>query len=115
LPAAVERTYDLWLWLDARVADFPVHARHGIGRRMLDTVLDLLAALLRAAYAPRGTDRLCAALDSANEHAALLRLLLRGARERRYLAVGQYEHAAERLVEIGKMAGAWRKRARALE
>ena len=26
LPAAVEAAYALWLWLDARVVDFPTHA-----------------------------------------------------------------------------------------
>ena len=110
LPVAVERAYDLWLWLDARVVDFPVHARQSLGRRMLDAALDVLAALLRATYAPRDSAYASDALTFANERLALLRLLVRGARDRRYLAIAQHEHAAERMAQLGRMIGAWLKR-----
>jgi len=36
-----------------------------------------------------------------------LRLLLRGARERRYLSTGQHDHAIEGLGELGRMIGGW--------
>lgn len=106
----VERAYDLWLWVDARVVDFPAHARHSLGRRLRDAAIDLLALLLRATYAERESGRRRDALSEANEHIALLRLLLRGARERRYLSIDQHEHAAERVVEIGRRVGAWLKK-----
>ena len=110
LPVVVERGYDLWLWLDARVVDFPAHARQSVGRRMLDAAIDVLGALLRATYAPRASDAAREALAQANERIALLRLLLRGARHRRYLAIAQHEHADERMAELGRMIGAWSKR-----
>jgi hypothetical protein len=107
LPVVVERAYDFWLWLDARVADFPIAARHGMGRRAVDTMMDLLDLYLRATYAPQQSGEAALALGQANQRLALLRLLLRGARERRYLSIAQHEHAMERLVEIGRMTGAW--------
>lgn len=111
-PVAVERAYDLWVWLDARVSDFPNAARHNVGRRILDAAIDLLDAYLSATYAPRGGAALAEALTRANQRLALLRMLVRGARERRYLAVGQHEHAAEKMLELGRMTGAWLKHVR---
>jgi hypothetical protein len=111
-PAAVDRAYDLWLWLDARVADFPTHARHALGRRALDAAVDVMDALLGAAYAPARSDEATRSLAEANRRLALLRLLLRGAQERRYLSLGQHEHAAEKMAEIGKMVGGWLKHAK---
>lgn len=107
LPVAVDRAYDLWLWLDARVGDMPAWVRHALGARILDTVLALLDLLLQAAYAPRGGAEQRTALQEANRRVAFLRLLLRGARDRRHLATGQHAWAAERLDEIGRMVGAW--------
>ncbi len=113
LPVAVERAYDiwLWLWLEARITDFPAAARHGTGRHILDAAVELLDAYLRATYAPSRSPDAAQALGLANQRLALLRLLLRGARERRYLSVAQHEHAIERLVELGRMTGAWLRRA----
>lgn len=107
LPAAVEHAYDTWLWLDARVTDFPAAARSNVGRRILDAAVDLLDAYLRATYAPKRSGEAAQALAQANHRLALLRLLLRGARERRYLSIEQHEHVAERLTELGRMTGAW--------
>ena len=54
-PAAViEDAYQAWLWTDARVAVFPVLARRQLGHRLLDAILDALAATTEAAYLPRG-------------------------------------------------------------
>ena len=112
LPIAVERAYDIWLWLDGRVTDFPTAARHGVGHRILDASVDLLDAYLQAAYAPRSSPEATAALGRANQRLALLRLLLRGARERRYLSIAQHDHAIERFAELGKMTGGWLRQLR---
>ncbi|MBK8255458.1 MAG: four helix bundle protein [Polyangiaceae bacterium] len=87
LPVAVERTFDLWMWLEGRVADFSVYTRQSLGRRILDSVLDLMADLLRATYALRRSEKQLRALTDANERVTLLRLLVRGARERRYMSM----------------------------
>ena len=111
VPVAVDRCYALWLWLDARVTDFPVAARHGVGAAVLDTALAALDALVVASYAPPGSDR-TAALHRANHRVALLRLLVRGARERHHLSIPQYEYAAEQLADLGRMIGGWLRHTR---
>jgi hypothetical protein len=107
LATVVDETYSLWLWLDARVMDFPVAARREHGRHVLDAILALLEALTRAQYA-RGTTRLTH-LEDANARVALLRLLVRGARELHRLSPGQHEHASVALDTIGRQVGAWRR------
>ncbi len=109
LPAVVERAYELWLWLDAHVVNLPAHTRAALGARTLDAALDLLDALLVAAYAPRASDDHVRALRSANQRVALLRFLLRGLRDRKHLSLDQHAYAAERLDTIGRMTGAWRR------
>lgn len=107
LPVAVIAAYDLWLWLDARLADFPTWTRHGLGVRIGDSAIDVLDGLTTAAYARRASPECTAALTRANQRLALLRMLLRGARDRRCLSVSQHEHTVVRTAELGKMIGGW--------
>ncbi len=107
IPVAVQRCYTLWVWLDARLVQFPTPARALAGRRICDAATDLLDALLGATYAPRASELRRDALVRANQRLALLRMLLRGARDRRYLAASQHDHAIEQLGELGRMIGGW--------
>ena len=106
-PVAVDRAYELWLWLEGRVQDFPTAQKHQLGRRILDGAIDAMDALLQATYSPRGSAERPRALHHANHRLALVRLLLRGARERRLLSIDQHEHAAKQVAELGTMVGAW--------
>ena len=63
--AAVEATYALWLWLDARVVDWPAPARPTLGARVLDGVLTLLDHLTRAAFVARADPAFAALLREA--------------------------------------------------
>lgn len=114
-PIAVDRAYDLWLWLEGRVADFPTVVRHQLGQRILDTVLELMNQLLIATYSTgRSAERL-QALNHSNQRIAFLRMLLRGARERRHISIDQHEFAATRVAQLGVMVGAWLRKARGAE
>lgn len=106
LPALVEHGYGTWLWIDARVEGFPVQARRMLGHRIVDAALDALTATTEAAYSPRGgarTDR----LGTANRSLTVLRILLRGARDRRHLSIEQHEHAMKLVDEWGRQIGGW--------
>ena len=111
LPLAVDDAYTLWMYLDARIHDFPTAARHGLGARLLDASLDLVDTLLQATYAPRSSPTRRDALARANQRIAFLRILLRGARERHYLSVDQSEHATKLLLSLGGRVGAWLREA----
>jgi|GEM_PF-1236186 len=106
-PASViEDTYQAWLWLDERASGFPALARRQVGHRALDAILDALTAVTEAAYLPRGAPR-ARRLADANRSLTVLRILLRGARDRRYLSLGQHEHAMKLVDGIGRQVGGW--------
>ena len=107
LPVITEHAYALWLWLDARITDFPVRARHAVGQRVSDASLELLDALVTASLSARGSDARRDALERARHRVAFLRVLVRGARERGYLAPSQHLFASEKLALIGKMVAGW--------
>lgn len=109
VPVAVERAYDLWLWLDAHAMNLPAHTRAALGARLLDTALDLLDTLLKTSYEPRGSTARPTLLRHANQRVALLRYLLRGLRDRKHISHEQHAHAVERVDTIGRMVGAWAK------
>ena len=106
LPSVVEHAYATWLWLDERVTAFPVHARRHVGHRVLEAVLDALTAVVEASYARPG-ERRHAELAFAARRLTLARLLLRGARDRRYLSLAQHEHAMRLMDEWGRQVGGW--------
>ena len=108
LPEVVERVYQLWLWLDARVMSFPASARASLGAHLLDHVLRVLDHTTRAAWLPRDAPTLPAVLNEANHRVAMARMLLRGAHDRRHLSDAQHAFAAEQLHSIGRQIGAWR-------
>lgn len=103
---AVEHGYQAWLWLDARVTTYPALARRQLGHRTLDAVLDALTATTEATYCPPGPPRV-RLIGLANRRLTLTRLLLRGARERRYLSIRQHEHAMRLLDDWGRQLGGW--------
>ena len=107
----VEDAYQAWLWLDERVASFSAVARRHVGHRVLDVALDVISALTEAAYSPAGPARV-ELLGFANRRLALLRILLRGARDRRHLSIRQHEHAMRLVDGVGRQVGGWLKRER---
>lgn len=106
-PAAVEKTLQLWIWIDARLPHLPAFARASAGAKFVEALLVTLDHLTRAAWLPARSAESLAALREANHRIAFARLLLRGMRERAYLSVDQHAYAAEELESIGRMVGAW--------
>ena len=106
-PAVVERAYDLFVWIDARVSSFPAQARPLLGARTHGAAGDVLDLVLRAAYEPRGSPALAAALRTCNQRVASLRYLLRACHAQRHLSGEQHAFAVAALDEVGRMAGAW--------
>lgn len=103
----VQQAYDLTLWLVRKVEKFPRSFRFSVGDRVIARSLDLLEALVEAAYSAdkRGL------LDRANRSVSGLRYLLRLAVDLKLLSGDSQEFAAGRLEEIGRMVGGWRKAA----
>ncbi|NUN51695.1 MAG: diversity-generating retroelement protein Avd [Planctomycetaceae bacterium] len=101
------RTYDFILWLLPHTARWPKHLRHSLTGRLEGAMLDFQGAILRANRL-RGEARL-RALDEADGLLDGVRILVRLATDLRCLSARQYQFAAEKTVEIGRLLGAWRK------
>ncbi|MEP6540018.1 MAG: diversity-generating retroelement protein Avd [Bryobacteraceae bacterium] len=106
-PVVVGKAYDFVLWLLPKVEKFPRSHRFTVGERLSSQGLDVLVILTEAAYAS-SKDEL---LTQANRKINSTRLLLRLAKDLKLLSLDAYGFAAEKLDEIGRMAGGWRKAA----
>ena len=106
-PIAVSKTYDFTLWLLPKVENFPRAHRFTVGERLTSQTLDLLTTLVEAAYA-RDKRPL---LDIATRRVNAIRYLLRLAKDLKLLTSDSWAFSAEKLDEIGRMAGGWQKQA----
>jgi four helix bundle protein len=105
LPVVVQKAYEFSIWLIQKVENFPRSYRFSVGDRLVQSVLDVLLRLVDAAYS-RDKPRI---LTEVNGMLNRMRFLLRLAKDLKLLNVDSYGHAAERVEEIGRMVGGWRK------
>lgn len=106
---AVTHAYDLTLWLFQKAEHLPRSHRILLGDRMIQSGMDLLLLLVRAAYLPARSPRKAELLDRATLETNTLRYLVRLAKDLRAISTESYLYAAERLEEVGRMTGGWRK------
>lgn len=100
------KTYAFLRWLLPLTANFPKHQRAGLARRLEDSALNFYEALLQAGKNksdPRW-------LRAADVELDKVRFYLRLSRDLETLSMGQYAHAAEMVVELGKLLGGWLKK-----
>jgi hypothetical protein len=100
------RTYDMLLYLIQLATRFPRTHRFGLGERITHQALDLQELLIGAGLQVSGRRVL---LEQADIKLAQLRQSLRLGRDLGLLSMGQYEHLATMLVEIGRILGGWLK------
>ncbi len=101
----VGKAYDFVSWLLPVVEKFPRTYRFTLGDRLSSHGLDLLLTLVEAAYASRKGKLLAEANTKVNGARYLLRL----SKDFGLLKTKSYGFAVEKLDEIGRMVGGWRK------
>lgn len=101
----IPKTYDLILWLIPRLKHFPRDQRFLLGDRIQSAALDVLCLLIEANY----TRSRSGLLRSANLELEKLRYLVRLSSDLHYLNRRRYQHAAERIDEVGRLIGGWTK------
>jgi len=103
-----QKVYDLILYVFPIVNKFPKSQRFVLGQQIQNTMVDI-AKLIVEANKSRNKTRLLFQLDVELEK---LRLLLRLAKDMKFMGLKQYEITAGHLSEIGKLLGGWMKASR---
>jgi hypothetical protein len=99
------RTYDLLRWLLPLTVKFPRNHRFVLAGAVQRTVLGLHERLIEAAH---GDERqVLALLAGVDVELDKLRHYLRLCHDLLLISDGQYEHAATRMEEIGRLLGGW--------
>ena len=101
----IPKTYDLILWLIVWLKEFPRDQRFLLGDGIQSVALDILCLPVEANY----TRNRKGLLRQANLELEKLRYLVRLAGDLHLLKQRRYQHAAERIDEIGRMTGGWTK------
>ena len=102
-PIVLSQWYDTTRWILEKVDKFPKNQRFIFGTRLADRTLGILEGLVQASYT--GGQEKFALLETANRDMAVLRWLVRLAKDRQVITVKQYEYACGRMYECGKMLG----------
>ena len=101
------RTFDLLAWLLHATNDFPRAHRFSLTQRLLAAAFDLRERLEEANL--RHSAGRLERLARADEALARVRVYLRLAVQLNWLTSGQYNHAAQLTVEIGRLLGGWQR------
>jgi len=101
----ITHTYDLLVWTLQHTAKFPRSHRHGLGQRIEDKLHRLLDALVEAKFSSEKKE----VLRQASLRVEDLRLLFRITRDLRILSISSQGFASQRLDQIGKQLGGWRR------
>jgi hypothetical protein len=104
------RTYDFLLWLIPHIQKFPRVYRFTLSERVQRLAFDFQDSIVAAAKG-QGRTRL-EKLRLADIQLEQLRVWIRFARDNQLFTIGQYEHAARGVSEMGRLLGAWLKQVR---
>ena len=101
----ITHTYDLLIWTLGHTAKFPRSHRFGLGQRIEDKLHELLDHLVEAKF----TGDKAEILRQASLRVEQLRLLYRVAKDLQILSMRSQRYGLERLQEIGRQLGGWRR------
>ena len=103
--SVITKTYDLITWTIPKIQKFPRSFRFVLGDRLENHLLDLLELLIEAAAERDKIER----LRRCNTLVAKLRHIFRLAHDFELIGAKNFQIVSEKLYEIGRMVGGWRK------
>ena len=106
-PQAVDACHDLIVWILPKLDLIPRQRRFTLGSRIEALLLEVLERLIQASYAQPAEKR--RHLEAANTKLDLLRHLWRVAFELKAIPAKAHRFGAERMLDIGKQIGGWKK------
>ncbi len=101
-----QKVYDLILWLYPTVNKFPKSQRFVLGQQIENTVLEILKGIIQA---NQESNKLLY-LKQISVDLDKLRILIRLSKDLKFISIRQYQFAAEKINEIGKILGGWMKK-----
>lgn len=101
-----QKVYDLILWLYPTVNKFPKSQRFVLGQQIENTVLEILKGIIQANQESNKTPY----LKQISVDLDKLRILIRLSKDLKFISLRQYQFAAEKINEIGKILGGWIKK-----
>lgn len=101
------KTYDFLLWLIPLTLRFPKSQRFLLAERLSGMALDLYDLILEAVQEPALQEE---RLDQADRLLTKIRLYLRMSHDLRCITINQLEYAAERIDELGRLIGGWKRK-----
>lgn len=104
-PQAVESCHQILQWLIPQLDNFPRSRRFTLGERIESRLLNVLEALVSAAYL---RDKV-PLLQQANRDLEVLRHLWRLCHELEVINARRYEHGSRLLLDLGRQVGGWLK------
>jgi hypothetical protein len=104
-----QKLYDFALWLDPVIRGFSRAHRYSLGSQIQKETLELMKSVIRGNLSRAKQDALADCVVHYEILIALVRLAndLRGSGT---LSAKQYEYAAARLDEVGRLLAGWRRR-----
>jgi len=100
------RTHDLLCWLIPLTVKFPRSQRFVVAARLQQRALDFQEQIIEAGKASQPLP----ILRRADVTLAQLRAHFRLSKDLELISIGQYEHGARMMSEIGRLLGGWLKR-----
>ena len=102
-----QKIYDFVLWLYPLINRIPKSHRLVLGKHVEEMGLNLLLLATKANKIKDGGRR--AIQLQISDELDTLRILVRLTKDLRFMSIAQYEHAAEKMNEIGKILYGWMK------
>ncbi len=103
VPQAVQSCHELLVWLIPQLDNFPRMRRFTLGERLETGLLQVLEALVEAAFSRQKS----AILARANRQLEVNRHLWRLALELQVINLKRYEHGAKLMNDLGRQIGGW--------
>lgn len=102
-----QKTYDLYKLLHEAVKKYPKCDRYSLGEKTLSRILDIIEAITKAGHAKR--DWKVPLIEQAIVSLEITKLLVRLGQDTACLNQKQYVEIQERIQEIGRMLGGWKR------
>ena len=103
----LQKSCDLYRHFEKLILQFPKKDRYGLGLKTENSILRLIEFIITAEQTVPVLK--CRALIDASVKSETIKILLRLAMEKRLIKETNYFALSEKLIEIGKMIGGWRR------